>query len=88
MTKAMIRATLFIRCRTCGRYLAAPAAIREVYCSETCAESFTACPTCGKYFSAGRGYRGKYCSQACSIQYRLNRSFGPEPVLLASEELE
>ncbi len=83
-----IRVVPFIRCRTCGRYLPAPAAVRQHYCSEACAEPFGTCPTCGKYFSLDHGFRGTYCSRECSVQYRMNRSFGPKPVVVVSEEME
>jgi hypothetical protein len=80
--------TAYIRCRTCGRYLPAQAAVRDRYCSETCAAGYSDCPTCGRYYPVGSGFRGRYCSHACAIQYRLNRTFGPEPVLVVSEEIE
>lgn len=78
----------YVRCRTCGRYLPVQSAVRDRYCSEACAEPFGACPTCGKYYPLGHGFRGTYCSRECSVQYRLNRSFGPQPVAAATEEME
>lgn len=64
----------FIRCRTCGRYLQATAAVRGRYCSEECAVEYASCRNCGRYFRSGSGHGGLYCSPECAVQYRLQPS--------------
>jgi len=76
----------YIRCRTCGKYLSPQEVVLQRYCSQACAARFTSCANCGKYFEAGRDYQERYCSQPCSVQYKLNRIFGPEPVMVLVEE--
>jgi len=64
----------FIRCRTCGRNLQAPAAVRGRDCSEECAGEYASCRNCGRYFRSGSGHGGLYCSPECAVQYRLQPS--------------
>ena len=76
----------FIRCRTCGRYLQAGAAVEERYCSQECAEKYASCRNCGRYFRAGSGHGEWYCSKECAQQYRLQRSEGARPLSGKPEE--
>jgi hypothetical protein len=76
----------FIRCRTCGRYLQATAAVQERYCSEECAVQYAFCRNCGRYYQAGSGHAGLYCSRECAVQYRLQRFAGARPVSGLPEE--
>ena len=70
----------FIRCRTCGRYLQAGAAVRLRYCSEECAAQYASCRNCGRYYRSGSGHDALFCSPECAVQYRL------QPSRLYSEE--
>jgi hypothetical protein len=76
----------FIRCRTCGRYLRADAAVGERYCSQECAVEYASCHNCGRYYPAGSGYGGWYCGRECAVQYRLQRFAGARPLSGSREE--
>lgn len=77
---------LYIRCRTCGKYMTRQSAIKERYCSEHCSKIFSTCENCGSYFESGTGVRQHYCSEDCATNYTVSRSFGPEPVNVTTEE--
>ena len=77
-------ASVWTRCRTCGRYLAAADA-SPGYCSAECARAYSTCVNCGRYFLRGTGFDAEHCSRECATRYRLLRSYGPEPVYLVME---
>ncbi len=60
----------YIRCRNCGRYIEKNQSISEIYCSETCAGTFTRCPNCGKFFPAlNKERHNGFCSLECETVY-------------------
>jgi len=59
------------RCRTCGRYVAAESAYRELFCSRPCAYLYRPCSTCGRYYRASAHGGATVCSAACAVRYRL-----------------
>jgi len=75
----------FIRCRTCGKYLAAGNAVARGYCTEECTLSYPSCVTCGRYFLSGTGFDNDHCSKDCVIKYEIFRKYGPEPVTVVTE---
>jgi hypothetical protein len=78
------RASVWTRCRTCGKYLATAPGVSG-FCSAECARAYSACVTCGGYFQRGKGFDAEHCSRECATRYRLLRSYGPEPVYLVTE---
>ena len=61
---------VYIRCRTCGRYVEENQSINNIYCSETCAGTFTRCPNCGRFFPAiNKERHNGFCSTECEAVY-------------------
>jgi hypothetical protein len=77
--------TVFITCRTCGRYLPAPTAVRGAWCSDDCMRAFSTCVNCGTAFLRGQGFDAEHCSRECTVQYQIFRKFGPEPITVVTE---
>jgi endogenous inhibitor of DNA gyrase (YacG/DUF329 family) len=60
----------YIRCRTCGRHIEENQSISKLYCSDTCARSFTRCPNCGKFFhDLHAELHNGFCSLECETMY-------------------
>jgi len=78
---------MYLRCRTCGRYISAEERVQLRYCSEDCAELFQSCTTCGRYVPAKGAYSAEHCSRECAMRYSLQRSYGPAQLDIRMEEL-
>ena len=77
--------TLFVICRTCGRYVPAANVVNRVYCSEDCTRLYAECANCGSVFPRGKGFDGEYCTRECTVRYEILRKYGPEPVTVVTE---
>lgn len=77
--------TPFISCRTCGRWLPAANLLHKAWCSEECGRAWSTCTTCGSAFPRGQGSDTEHCSRDCTVQYRISRKYGPEPITVVTE---
>ena len=77
--------TQYVPCRNCGAYVTPSHLKPRRVCSDDCSRAYAACVNCGRYFVKGEGADDEHCSKACTVQYRILRKYGPQPVTIIAE---